>query len=101
MALDGSALLEMMRSADAAELMRRLPGTMLRELVDAQATVFIGAGPHQRTDERTTQGHGTCDKAVTTATGDLTGKIVKVWTGRSCRRCWRRATASTWRCTRS
>ena len=51
MALDQSALLElleMMRSADAGELMRRLLGTMLQELVDAEATAFIGAGPQQR-----------------------------------------------------
>ena len=52
MALDRPALLEfleMMRSADAGELMRRLLGAMLQELVDAEATAFIGAGPHQRT----------------------------------------------------
>ena len=52
MALDQPALLEfleMMRSADAGELMRRLLGAMLQELVDAEATAFIGAGPHQRT----------------------------------------------------
>ena len=39
----------MMRNADAGELMRRLLGAMLRQLVDAEATPFIGAGPHQRT----------------------------------------------------
>ena len=52
MALDRSALLElleMMRSADAGELMRRLLGAMLQKLVDAEATAVIGAGPHQRT----------------------------------------------------
>jgi len=52
MALDRSALLElfeMMRSADAGELMRRLLGAMLQELADAEATAFIGDGPHQRT----------------------------------------------------
>jgi putative transposase len=84
MALDQSALLElleMMRSADAGELMRRLLGTMLQELVDAEATAFIGAGPHERTDERVTQRNGTRDKTVTTATGDLTIKIPKVRTG--------------------
>ena len=84
MALDQSALLElleMMRSADAGELMRRLLGTMLQELVDAEATAFIGAGPHQRTDERTTQRNGTRDKLVTTGAGDLTVKIPKVRTG--------------------
>jgi len=41
--------LEMMRSAEAGELMRRLVGAMLQELVDAEATAFIGARPHQRT----------------------------------------------------
>jgi putative transposase len=57
MALDQSALfelLEMMRSADDGELMRRLLGTMMQALVDAETTAFIGAEPHQRTEERTT-----------------------------------------------
>ena len=43
MALDESALLElfeMMRSADDSEAMRRLLGTMMQALVDAQATAF-------------------------------------------------------------
>ena len=62
MALDQSALLELleiMRSADAGELMRRLLNTMLQELVDAEATAHIGAAPHERTEERTTQRNGT------------------------------------------
>ncbi len=49
--------------------------------MDAEATAFIGAGPHQRTEERVTQRHGSPDKTVTTATGDLTIKIPKVRTG--------------------
>ena len=84
MALDQSALLEiveMMRSADDGELMRRLLGTMMQALVDAEATEFIGAEPHQRTEERTTQRNGSRDKLVTTAAGDLTVKIPKVRTG--------------------
>jgi putative transposase len=84
MALDQSALLEiveMMRSADDGELMRRLLGTMMQALVDAEATEFIGAEPHQRTEDRTTQRNGTRDKLVTTAAGDLTVKIPKVRTG--------------------
>jgi putative transposase len=47
MALDQSALLkllDMMRSADGGDLMRRLPARMLQLLVDAEATAFIGAG---------------------------------------------------------
>ena len=84
MALDQSALLEiveMMRSADDGELMRRLLGTMMQALVDAEATEFIGAEPHQRSEDRTTQRNGSRDKLVTTAAGDLTVKIPKVRTG--------------------
>jgi putative transposase len=84
MALDQSALLElleMMRSADEGELMRRLLATIMQELVDAEATAHIGAEPHQRSEERTTQRNGTRDKIVTTGAGDLTIKIPKVRTG--------------------
>jgi putative transposase len=59
MALDQSALLElleMMQSADEGDLMRRLLGTMLQALVDAEATAHIGAGPHERTEDRRTAG---------------------------------------------
>jgi putative transposase len=84
MALDQSALLElveMMRSADGGELMRRLLGTILQELVDAEATAFIGAEPHERSEDRITQRNGSRDKTVTTGAGDLTIRIPKVRTG--------------------
>jgi putative transposase len=61
--------------------MRRLLGGMLQAVVDAEATAHIGAGVHERTDNRTTQRNGTRDKLVTTAAGDLTVKIPKVRTG--------------------
>jgi transposase-like protein len=51
MAMDQSALLElleMMRTADDNDLMRRLLGTIMQALVDAEATAFVGAEPHQR-----------------------------------------------------
>jgi putative transposase len=84
MALDQSALLELteaLRSADSGELMRRLLHTMLQALIDAEATAHIGAGPHERTDTRTTQRNGTRDKLVATTAGDLTVKIPKVRSG--------------------
>jgi putative transposase len=84
MALDQSALLELlesMKAADAGELMRRLLAAMLQELVDAEATAVIGAGPHERTETRTTQRNGTRDKTVTTGVGDVTVKIPKTRTG--------------------
>jgi putative transposase len=61
--------------------MRRLLETILQALVDAEATAFIGAGPHERTATRTTQRNGTRDKLLATTTGDLTVKIPKVRTG--------------------
>ena len=84
MALDQSALLELldvMRSADGGDLMRRLLATMLQLLVDAEATAFIGAEAHQRSEARTTHRNGTRDKLVSTATGDITVKIPKVRSG--------------------
>ena len=84
MALDDSALLEMiemLRAADGGELMRRLLGGMVQAVVDAEATAHIGAGLHERSDARTTQRNGTRDKTVTTAAGDLTVRIPKVRTG--------------------
>jgi putative transposase len=84
MALDQSALLELldvMRSADGGELMRRLLATMLQLLVDAEATAFIGAEPYERSQARTCLRNGTRDKLAATAAGDLTIKIPKVRTG--------------------
>jgi len=72
MALDQSALLElveMLKTGDGGELMRRLLTTILQELVDAEATAFIGAEPHHRTESRTTQRNGTRDKLVTRLLG--------------------------------
>ncbi|MCW2601290.1 MAG: transposase [Frankiales bacterium] len=84
MALDQSALLELveqMRSAEPNEFMRRMLGVILQELVDAEATAHIGAELHERSEDRTTQRNGTRDKLVTTTAGDLTVKIPKVRTG--------------------
>jgi putative transposase len=84
MALDQSALLELldvMRSADGGDLMRRLLASILQLLVDAEATAFVGAEPHERSESRTNQRNGTRDKLVSTATGDITVKIPKVRSG--------------------
>lgn len=64
MALDDSALLEMLRTADGGELMRRLLGGMLQAVVDAEATGHIGAALQQRTEDRTTRRNPTRDKVV-------------------------------------
>ena len=74
MALDWSALLELseaLRVADSGELMPMMLLTMLRSLVDAEATAADRRRPHERTPDRTTQRNGTSDKIVSTTTGDL------------------------------
>jgi putative transposase len=84
MALSQSALLELvdaLKTSDASELMRRMLATMLQELVDAEASAFIGALPHERRDARTTQRNGTREKVVTTGVGDVSVKIPKTRTG--------------------
>src|SRR4051794_33525098 len=84
MALSQSALLELvdvLKTSDASELMRRMLAAMLQELVDAEASAFIGALPHERTDARTNQRNGTRDKVVTTGVGDVNVKIPKTRTG--------------------
>lgn len=70
-----------MRSADGGELMRRLLATILQLLVDAEATAFVGAEPHERSAARTNRRNGTRGKLVATATGDLTIKMPKVRAG--------------------
>lgn len=84
MALDQSALLElaeMLKAGDGSDMMRTMLATIVQALVDAEATAHIGAGPHERSQARTTQRNGTRDKVLTTAAGDLTVKIPKVRTG--------------------
>jgi transposase-like protein len=61
--------------------MRRLLTTMLQELTDAEASAFIGALPHERTDGRITRRNGARDKVVTTGVGDVNVKIPKTRTG--------------------
>lgn len=84
MTLNQSALLELsesLRTADGGEVMRMMLGFMLQALTDAEATARIGAQPHERTPDRTTQRNGTRPKTVSTTAGDLTVKIPKLRQG--------------------
>ena len=84
MALDQFALLELLdalKAADADDVVRRSVEAVLQALVDAEATVRIGAEPHQRTETRTTQRNGYRDRLVTTAAGDVELRIPKLRTG--------------------
>jgi putative transposase len=84
MTLNQSALLELVevfKGGDGADLMRGLLATILQELIDAEASAFIGALPHERTEARTNQRNGTREKVLTTGVGDLNLKIPKTRTG--------------------
>ncbi|GII59554.1 hypothetical protein Pth03_79430 [Planotetraspora thailandica] len=84
MALDQSALLDLLESlkaADADDVIRHALQAVLQALIEAEATAMIGAAPHQRTDQRTTQRNGHRDRLLTTAAGDLELKIPKLRSG--------------------
>lgn len=84
MALSQSALLEVLealKASDSTDVVRRALQVMLQQLIDAEATAFIGAEPHERTDARTAQRNGTRAKTITTAAGDLDLSITKLRTG--------------------
>ena len=64
MALDQSALLELLdalKAADGVDVVRSAVQMMLQALIDAEATAVIGAGPHERTGARTAQRNGSPD----------------------------------------
>ena len=55
MALSQSALLEVLdalNASDSTDVIRKALQVMLQQLIDAEATAFIGAEPHERTDAR-------------------------------------------------
>jgi putative transposase len=84
MALDQSALLELLevlKAADADDVVRGGVESFFQALIDAEATARIGAEPHQRTQTRVTQRNGYRDRVVTTAAGDVELRIPKLRAG--------------------
>ncbi len=64
--------------ASLIRVIRTALPVMLRQRVDAEATAFIGAEPHARTDARGTQHNGTRSKMITTPAGDVDLFIAKL-----------------------
>jgi putative transposase len=103
MALDQSALLEVLEALKAAEVedkIRLAAQTICQALIDAEPTSVIGAFPHQRTDSRTAQRNGYRPRTLTTTAGDLELKIPRCARDRSSRRCWNAGGGWTSRCSR-
>src|ERR671911_3165282 len=83
-ALDQSALLEVLDALKAAEVddrVRQAAETIYQALIEAELTAVIGAGPHQRTPERSAQRNGHRSRVLSTTAGDLELRIPKLRTG--------------------
>jgi putative transposase len=84
MALDNAALLEVLEAMQAAgveDRVRTAAQTIYQALIDAELTAVIGAGPWERTDQRTTQRNGSRPRTLTTTAGDLELRIPKLRVG--------------------
>jgi putative transposase len=84
MALDQSALLEVLEVLKAAEVddrIRQAAETIYQALIEAELTSVIGAYPHQRTETRAAQRNGHRPRTITTAAGDLDLRIPRLRTG--------------------
>jgi putative transposase len=84
MALDQSALLELLevlKVADVEDRIRSAAETIYQALIEAELTAVIGAGPHERTSTRLTQRNGHRPRVLTTTAGDLELQVPKLRVG--------------------
>ncbi len=84
MALDQSALLEVLEVLKAAEVddrIRQAAETTCQALIEAELSAVIGAAPHERTSVRTAHRNGHRARTITTAAGDLELRIPKLRAG--------------------
>jgi putative transposase len=84
MALDQSALLELLEAlkvADVDERIRTATEALYQALIEAELTAVIGAAPHERTEARIAQRNGSRPRTLSTTAGDLELRIPKLRTG--------------------
>jgi putative transposase len=84
MALDQSALLDLLaqlKLTDVPDRIRVATETLYQELIDAEATAFIGAAPFERSVDRTGLRNGSRPRTLSTTAGDLELKIPKLRQG--------------------
>jgi putative transposase len=84
MALDQSALLEVLEVLKAAEVddrIRQAAETIYQALIEAELTAVIGAHPHQRTETRAGMRNGHRPRVISTTAGDLELKIPRLRAG--------------------
>ncbi len=84
MAMDKSALLElleMLKAADVDERIRLAAQNVYQALIDAEAADAIGAGRWERSEGRTAIRNGSRSRLLSTTAGDLELRIPKLRTG--------------------
>jgi putative transposase len=78
---DPIALLDALRAGEDVDLIRASVELVLQALIDAELTAFIGAAPHERSDERTNYRNGSRHRLLSTKAGDVEVKIPKLRQG--------------------
>jgi putative transposase len=84
MALDQSALLEVLdvlKAADVDARIRQAAETIYQALIEAELSSVIGAAPHERTGSRTAQRNGHRLRTLSSTAGDLELRIPKLRAG--------------------
>jgi transposase-like protein len=84
MALDQSALLEVLDALKAAEVddrIRQAAETIYQALIEAELASVIGALPHERTGSRTAHRNGHRPRVLASTAGDLELRIPKLQAG--------------------
>jgi putative transposase len=84
MALDQSALIEVLealRAADVDDRVRQAAQTIYQALIEAELTAVIGAAPNERTETRSGQRNGHRPRTLSTTAGDLELRIPKLRAG--------------------
>jgi putative transposase len=84
MALDQSALLEVLealKAADVGDRVRQAAETIYQALIEAELTAVIGAAPHERSEMRIAHRNGHRPRTLSTTAGDLELRIPKLRAG--------------------
>ena len=78
---DVSELLDAIRASGDIDVIRRGVEWVLQALIEAEATEFIGAAPHERAETRTNQRNGIRSRLLSTKAGDVELRIPKLRRG--------------------
>ncbi len=104
MALDQSALLEILETlqgTNVSERIRTASRTIYQALIDAELTAVIGAAPFERTEGRLAQRNGARLRTLSGTAGDMELRIPKLRSGSCFLRSWSAADGLTKHCSPS